>query len=272
MRAQTPIECKNIVMDGYEFICLDNGEVLNPHQVPHLEIHPSDEPLSMDYRLGLIDTYMVPRSREEEDERFLRLVRAQTRVKYEKSIDRAMREFDRVAELVRSHFNIPLRVIDIARREYGELMREKKMLTEKRIKRYAIVMIYYWVRREGIPIAYRDYIKLFGEEERMRFTEIYGEILRRYGSVDRDYRAFLVKGISFLGLSSEVMKRAEEIAERISQVRSVKPNVLATVSIILACEEKGVKIPKTRLAKALGVVSYHGTLNYARGLISPLSK
>jgi len=60
-------ECKNIILD-YEWICLDTGEVLNPHQVPHVEIYPSDGPLSMDYRKGLIDTYMVPR--EDEDKRF----------------------------------------------------------------------------------------------------------------------------------------------------------------------------------------------------------
>lgn len=261
-------ECGNIIMDGYEWICLDTGEVLNPHQVPHLEIYPSGP---LDYRKGLIDTYMVPRN---EDERFLRLVRAQTRVKYGESIDKALKEFDRIAELVKSQFNIPLRVIDAARKEYRELMLEKKILTEKRVKRYAIVMLYYWIRREGIPISFRDYVKLFSEEERRRFTEIYGEIMRRYGDAARaismDYKAFLLKGLSVIRLDSsrEIVERAEEIAEKIGQSRAVKPNVLALVSIILACEERGIKIPKTRIARILGAVNYHDTLKYARNLIS----
>jgi len=86
-----------------------------------------------------------------------------------------LKEFDKIAELVKSQFNIPLRIIDVARREYKELMLEKKILTEKKIKRYAVVMLYYWIKREGIPISYKDYIKLFSEEERKKFTEIYGK-------------------------------------------------------------------------------------------------
>jgi len=262
------LNCKNIIVDGYEFICADNGEVLNPHQVPHLEIHPSDpSDKHLEYRKGLIDTYLVPR--EEEDERFYKLVKAQTRAKYGKTIDRAMREFDKVVEVVKSRFNVPQRVVDMAKREYRELLMEMRLLTERRVRRYAVVMLYYWMRREGIPISYRDYVRLFDREAITGFTETYEELSKRYGAPERDYRGFLLKGLSFLGLqnSQELYQRAIEIAEMVKQRRATKPNILALVAILLACEERGIRVPKTRLAEVLGAINYYKALKYARSLV-----
>jgi transcription initiation factor TFIIIB Brf1 subunit/transcription initiation factor TFIIB len=262
--------CENVVWDNGEFICADTGEVLSQDEIPYAEPWKSSTmSRRADSKWGAIDTYMVPRSPGEENDLFYRLVKAQTRVKYGRIHEQASREFESVVDVLRSHYpSIPQQVLDDARRDFAKVVSNRRMLTRRIIRKHAIAILYYWIKRAGIPMSQYEYLKLFPRDETARFMKTYAEVVRRNGKVQLDYRAFISKALSYLGLerSDEIMKEAVEIAEKIRSVSAVKPNVLAVASVIHACERRGIKVGKMRLANALGVTSYYKALRIARSV------
>jgi transcription initiation factor TFIIIB Brf1 subunit/transcription initiation factor TFIIB len=232
-------------MDGYELICIDNGEVLEQYYIfedAQALALPSNPPLRVD----------------------------------EGWVARMLRAFDDVAETVASHLNIPQHVVENARRVLVELAREKRavLATERGARRYSIAVLWHCIRSEGIPVSFREYISVFSREERRRFMKLYREVAGRLGAgngKDDLFRAFLLKAVSAAGISlPDVLRRAEEIAELLKRRRAIKPNILAMVSLVIAGEEKGLRVPKGRVARALGVVNYHETLKYAKSILSSL--
>jgi len=264
------LECKSIVQDNGEFICAETGEILNPNSIPYMEPWKSSSGSQRaDSRWGLIDTYMVPRSREEENDTFYRLVKTQTRIKYSKIHEQAPREFDSAVSLVRSYYpNIPQQVLDDAKRDFMEFVASRRILTRKTIRKHAIAILYYWIRRAGIPISQYEYLRIFPKNETLKFIKTYAEVVRRNGKAPVDYRAFITKALSYLGLenSGEIMRDAVEIAEKVRSISAIKPNVLAVASVIHACERRGIKVRKMKLANALSVTNYYLALNLIRSL------
>jgi transcription initiation factor TFIIIB Brf1 subunit/transcription initiation factor TFIIB len=230
-------------MDGYELICLDNGEVLE--QYYYFE----------DAQTPVLQSPLDPG---------------------EKWVERALRVFDEVVKVATSHFNIPSYIIEPARRKFAELARKKiNFSVEHNARRYAVALLWHYMRKENIPVSYREYISLFGQEKK-RFMKLYRRVMEEIGekAIVVSFRAFLLKAVSAAGitLSDDLLRRAEEIAGLLKQRRAVKPNILAMVSLVLAGEEKGLKVPKGKVARALGIVNYYGTLKYARSLLSPTPK
>jgi transcription initiation factor TFIIIB Brf1 subunit/transcription initiation factor TFIIB len=233
------------VVDGYELVCLDNGEVLEQYYFEDAQTPVLQSPLGSG----------------------------------EKWVEKALRVFNDVVKLATSHFNIPSYIIESARRKFAELARKKKITfsIEHNARRYAVALLWHYMRKENMPVSYREYISVFGKKKRfMKFyRRVVGEAGEKANAASlKSFRAFLLKAVSAAGitLSDDLLRRAEEIAEILKSKRAIKPNILAMVSLIIAGEEKGLKVPKGKVARALGIVNYYGTLKYARSLLSHTPK
>ena len=259
--------CRQIVMDNYEFVCGDSGVVLGPAVDGHDILAPSPTGVQrLDAVREIFETYMVPKRREEEDEEFYRLVRAQTRVRGADPLAR----FKEVVNAASAKFNLPRDVVEDARMLFVKVIRTRKILTEDIVTRYAIASVFYVIKRRGLPVPLRDLIRLFSARRGgdLGIVRALWDIQRIAGKARQDYAPYLLKlaTIAKLKCPGKIIEDASRIAEEMKKVKSFKPSVLAIASFLAACEINGMRpgVPKAALERAVGVSGCRDALRIAR--------